>query len=304
MSKVIVIGYDGSSHADDAINDLRRAGLGDDIEALVVAVPDRWMLELPAESDTSDTPNVHSVADARATATAGAHRVSTIFPTWRVQPRVLPLSPAEAMLNAIDESGADMIAVGSRGRNAVGRLLLGSVSQTLLHNAPCSVRIGRRLETMPDAPPRIVVGVDGSADSAQAIEEIVSRRWPPGAAFRLVAVVGPPLFPYMPPVEYDVSAWREVTGIDARRNLEAVLDRESRALRENGLVSDGIVKEGGVSPELLDEAKKWGADAIIMGARGHRAIERILLGSVSATIAARAHCTVEVVRSRRASESE
>lgn len=298
MSKSIVIGYDGSSHADDAIDDLGRAGLGDDIDALVVAVPDRWMLDLPAEDDASDPVNARSVAEARDHAQDGANRIAALFPAWRVNTLVLPLSPAEAILDAIDRTNADLIVVGSRGRNAVGRLLLGSVSQALLHNAPCSVRVGRRRQTMPEAASRIVVGVDGSADSVHAIADIASRQWQAGTSFRLIAVIGPPLFPYMPTVDYDINAWREGMGVDARKNLEAIVERESAALRARGLIADGVIREGGVAPELLEEVKEWGADAIMVGARGHGAIERILLGSVSATIAARAHCTVEVVRSR------
>lgn len=293
-----MIGYDGSSHGNDAIDDLRRAGLGDDVDAVIVSVPDRWMLELPADDATTDAVTMQSVAEARAHAEAGAHRTAEIFPAWHVKPLVLPLSPAEAILEAIDRTNADMIVVGSHGRSAVGRLLLGSVSQALLHNAPCSVRIGRRHQTMPEAASRIVVGVDGSADSAHAIEGIASRRWHEGTAFRLIAVIGPPLFPYMPAVDYDITAWREGMGVDARKNLEAIVERESNTLRAHGLIADGIIREGGVAPELLEEAREWGADAIMVGARGHRTIERILLGSVSATIAARAHCTVEVVRSR------
>ena len=47
---------------------------------------------------------------------------------------------------------------------------------------------------------------------------------------------------------------------------------------------------------LLEEAERWGADCIFVGARGLNRLERLLLGSVSTAVAARARCSVEVVR--------
>ena len=46
----------------------------------------------------------------------------------------------------------------------------------------------------------------------------------------------------------------------------------------------------------LEEAERWGADCIFLGAKGHSRFERLLLGSVSTAVSARAHCSVEVVR--------
>jgi len=50
---------------------------------------------------------------------------------------------------------------------------------------------------------------------------------------------------------------------------------------------------------LLGEAESWGADCIFVGAKGMGRIERFLLGSVSSAVAARAHCSVEVVRDQK-----
>ena len=50
---------------------------------------------------------------------------------------------------------------------------------------------------------------------------------------------------------------------------------------------------------ILQEAEGWGADCIFIGARGLNPLERLLLGSVSRSVAARAHCSVEVVRQRK-----
>jgi nucleotide-binding universal stress UspA family protein len=47
---------------------------------------------------------------------------------------------------------------------------------------------------------------------------------------------------------------------------------------------------------LVDEAETWSADCIFVGAKGMSRVQRVLLGSVSGAVAARANCSVEVVR--------
>jgi len=59
-----------------------------------------------------------------------------------------------------------------------------------------------------------------------------------------------------------------------------------------------LVVDGDPKALLPREAERWQADSIFVGARGVRGVERFLLGSVSAAVAARAPCSVEVVRPR------
>jgi nucleotide-binding universal stress UspA family protein len=75
------------------------------------------------------------------------------------------------------------------------------------------------------------------------------------------------------------------------------VDPMAALLRTRGLAVSSVIKEGDPKHVLLDEAEPWEADSLFLGARGLSRIERFLLGSVSAAIAARAHCAVEVVRS-------
>src|SRR5690606_28707591 len=80
------------------------------------------------------------------------------------------------------------------------------------------------------------------------------------------------------------------------QRAEAILDE----LRAAGLlVREPVLREGEPRQVLLDEAANWPADSIFVGAKGLSRIERVLLGSVSSAVAARAACSVEVVRPRR-----
>src|SRR5262245_58005402 len=63
--------------------------------------------------------------------------------------------PGESIIEAAEAEGADMIVVGSHGRGAVGRFLIGSVSDHVVRNAPCPVLVVRSGTT--PAPPRAVL---------------------------------------------------------------------------------------------------------------------------------------------------
>jgi len=56
------------------------------------------------------------------------------------------------------------------------------------------------------------------------------------------------------------------------------------------------VRHGDPRRVIVDQAREWGADLIIIGARGHSALERWLIGSVAQNVVAHAPCSVEVVR--------
>lgn len=83
-----------------------------------------------------------------------------------VRHEALADSPAWALLRTADEWKADLIVVGARGQSVPGgRLVLGSVSQRVLYEASCSVRVARarRLET--DSPLRIVITLEQINDA-------------------------------------------------------------------------------------------------------------------------------------------
>jgi nucleotide-binding universal stress UspA family protein len=83
---------------------------------------------------------------------------------------------------------------------------------------------------------------------------------------------------------------------DERDTAERLLQRAAATLGAAGLTVTTALVEGDPKDALVEQADSWDADALFVGARGLRGIERILLGSVSASVAARAHCSVEVVR--------
>jgi nucleotide-binding universal stress UspA family protein len=165
---------------------------------------------------------------------------------------------------------ADLVVVGSHGHSSAGgRLILGSVSQRVLYDAPCSVRVARCADVRREGPVRLVVGFNGAHDEA-AVEAVASRAWPAGSEARIIvarAVLNP-----------------EARGVAAER------------LRAAGLTVSEVEREGDPARVLVREADEWGADSIFVGTRDVHGFRHLLHGSISSAVAASAQCSVEVVR--------
>jgi nucleotide-binding universal stress UspA family protein len=311
----ILIAYDGSSHADAAIDDLRRAGLPREAEAVVVSVADVWSPPAPpseyeaAQSPRDDWTRLRaqwfSQQEARAReeaqnlARAASQRALSYFPSWEVQTEVRLGASAWELIRKADDWRADLLAVGSQGRSALGRLLLGSVSQKVVTEARCSVRVARNSVREPDAPARIIIGVDGSGYSDAAADEVARRHWPKGSVVKVVSVVRLPFTPNEETRSLPDSYYSQLEKAETGKAQTAITSAVAR-LKQSGITQPEIESEiilGDAREKILDEAAQWEADLIVLGSRGLGGFKRFLLGSVAQGVAAYAPCSVEIIRS-------
>jgi nucleotide-binding universal stress UspA family protein len=315
MAAKILIGYDGSECAGSALDDLTHAGLPQSADVQIVSIGELWLPppppsnhEIVNQSLVADSPadlqrgfakGCNAAKAALALAEKARERVHTNFPTWNVNASSSCGSPASELIAKADEWNPDLIVVGSHGRTAIGRFVLGSVSQRVLAEAPCSVRIARGRLEEPDSPVRIIIGLDGSPSSVDAVKAVTARRWPAHSEVKVV-VVDDPLFPdflgdLIPPLGKIIDEDRE----EERAWVKKISTVPLALLREAGIKVSAVLREGDSKKELPEAAEEWGADCIFVGSSGfNNRFERLVLGSVSAAVAARAHCSVEVVRSK------
>jgi len=212
--------------------------------------------------------------------------------------------PRTAIADYAKEWGADFVFVGSRGAGGVARFLLGSVAQATLRRSPCSVEIVReaREQGVPASRGlKMLLATDGSACSMAAITSVAQRPWPAGSQIRVVSVI-PVIVPLaqtvaIAPTYYPSSVlYDELVKISRERAESAVVPAQE-ILRDAGIpVEPEFPLVGDPREIILDEAKNWGTDLIVLGSHGHRGIDRLMLGSVSESVAIHAHCSVEVIR--------
>lgn len=306
----ILVAYDGSESSNAALEDLKRAGLHSEAEVLVMSVADvfvpdpvnderdnGFMTYIPEAVKRAHERARHQLGQAEVLAGCACEKIKSMFPKWRVSYHAEADSPAWAVIRRADEWKPDLIVMGARGLSVFGgRLILGSISQRVLYEARCSVRIVRGPGKRTDKPIRILIGVDNSSDSKAAVEAVSSRNWPAGTEVALLAVVDTVMAITPNPSEPSVMKWIEVAEENKWDEVRAIFEPSAQKLRSAGLHAEILVRRGNPTDQILDEAHTWGADCIFVGARGTRGIDRLLLGSISSAVSARAHCSVEVVR--------
>lgn len=192
------------------------------------------------------------------------------------------------IINRADSWSPDLLVVGSQGRSAVGRVLLGSVSQKVLNETNCSVRISRKREIAPGDSVKVMIAVDGSAIAAGVVREVASRTWNKDTVFRLVAVDDPFQRPKTGYSIWNLAEDRPEDTAESREWIDKIIKSPARILEPAGLHVDESILWGDAGNKILDEAKEWNADVIYLGARGLGRVKRFLLGSVSSNVAARA----------------
>ena len=312
--KKVLIAYDGSAYADAALDDLRRAGLPREAEALIVTVGDGLVSTPSPLAEVAGTAltsrrvtsaiavareqSARLLAEARGFAAYARERVLSYFPDWEVRTKVLEGSPSWVLLQEAERWRPNLIVVGSQGRSALGRFFLGSVSKKLATESSSSVRVVRRTaEKSGNEPPRIMIGVDGSPGAEHAVRSVGRRMWPEGTEVRILTVddsVSPTRIAHiLPTAAAMIRNGNEGAVAKARRMAEWAAEE----LRAIGLRVSVAIEKGEPRRVLIKEARKWAADSIFVGGRRFGgAVERFRLGSVSTALVTKAHCSVEVVR--------
>ena len=189
----------------------------------------------------------------------------------------------------VDESTrAQMVVVGCRGRGALARGLLGSVSTGLVHHAHCPVAIIHDEDPLIPHPSKapVVVGVDGSPASERAVEIAFEE-----ASFRGVDLVA-------------VHAWSdtgvfEFPGIDwsvLRAGAEETLSERLAGWGERypDVLVRRVVVADRPAHQLLEQAQS--AQLLVVGSHGRGGFAGMLLGSVSTAVIHAARMPVIVAR--------
>jgi nucleotide-binding universal stress UspA family protein len=193
---------------------------------------------------------------------------------------------------------ADLLVMGTHGRGGFDRMLLGSVTEKVLHKAPCPI-----LTVPPHAPAnaetggtfsRILCPVDFSPSALQAFGFAVDlARQSGGTVIALHAIEW---------LAEDVSAHARFNVQDYRQHLIDDAHSRLRALiadQPSGTCSiEDVVETGRAHRQVLSIADTRAADLIVMGAQGRGGIGLTLFGSTTQQVVRGATCPVLTVRGR------
>ena len=280
MYRNIIVGYDGSAQAKDAlalgklIADATGASL---TLAGVFYFSPRLGGRDPVLQDV-EADHIHQLEE---TAAAVGARAETVAST----------SPARGLHRLAEDSDADLVVVGSAHHGKVGQIVAGSVGLALLHGSPCSVAIAPHgyAERTPAGIAKVTVGFDGSPEAQIALADGVELARASGTPVRVVAVAGPP------PIVYG-NGGPEYSWHMLREEIKAImrerLGKAVAALPDDVRVEAALV-EGNAETALVEIAAEDGG-VIVLGSRAYGPLGRVLLGSVSTALVRSAPCPVIV----------
>ena len=144
---------------------------------------------------------------------------------------------------------------------------------------------------------KILVPVDGSPTSARGLREALALAKDQGAKVRLVHVVDEGLAIGI--AEAGIGFEELIEGLV--KSGRAILERARRSAEKRGVRAEGVLYEkmaGTAADSILRDARKWGADLIVMGTHGRRGLRRVVLGSDAEQVLRMTTVPVLLVRGR------
>lgn len=212
----------------------------------------------------------------------------------------------ESAATIVDQAvarGADLLVMGTHGRTGIDRLLLGSVTEQVLHEAPCPV-----LTVPPHAPEtvpgdltfqRILCAVDFSPASMQALGFALDLAQQAHGRVTLLHVIEW-LAEHEPRTyaHFNVPEYRRYLKDEAHERLRALIAEEPRL---RGV--EDVVGTGRAYREILGLAAEQHADLIVMGAQGRGGVGLALFGSTTQQVVRAAECPVLTVRAAGAAHA-
>jgi nucleotide-binding universal stress UspA family protein len=142
---------------------------------------------------------------------------------------------------------------------------------------------------------KVLVATDGSASSDSALDVIISKPWPSDALFRVISVVEP-LHTKLDALFIgglgDMSRKAQTAFVaDIKNVIEEAKAKLAAKFGQDAVTTEYL--EGDPSEQIIQAAKTWVADLIVMG--GHFNAEEGWYGSVARGVTIHAPCSVQIV---------
>jgi nucleotide-binding universal stress UspA family protein len=141
--------------------------------------------------------------------------------------------------------------------------------------------------TPSDRETRLLLAVDSVQTTEILMNAVASRPWPRGTEVKVMSMVNPLIY-----------SIEEMGLFDSGGTLRAhkAIGDAAQILNEAGLKTSAEVIAGRPYRRIINEARDWGADLIVVGKHDRRRLRRLLEGSVSERVAESASCSVKIVR--------
>jgi nucleotide-binding universal stress UspA family protein len=214
--------------------------------------------------------------------------------------------PHKAIVQKAEELPVDLVVMGTHGISGFERLLLGSVTEKVLHQV--QVPLLAVSQKVPDSAlaaeekrrfQTVLVATDLGADAVETVEYALSLGMKYNSRTLILHVVPPPMA-FFGPMEAPWMGSVEIEDVsdrlkkDSHKRLEELIPERLRETCE----PEFLVREGAPSATILDLARERDVDLIVVGAHGHGKSDLGWVGSTCHRVMRAAKCPVLAVRPR------
>jgi nucleotide-binding universal stress UspA family protein len=269
----LIVGFDGSAGAHDALAFARRLALATGGRPRVVCVRARGPIEPTLGAARALIGDVRGV------------RFESVSGT----------TAARGLCEAATSAAATLIVLGATHRSSLGAMVPGTTVEAVIHAARCAVAIApagyaERAEHRPFG--LVAAAIDGSGDTERVARMAAGIAESAGADLRLVSVVD------VPPSDGLLSAgpigYATVAG--TRRDAAAALARAASAAAGADVAIERRLCDGPLAEQIALQTRA--ADLLVIGSRGLGSLGRVVLGAGTGRILRAAACPVLVVPRR------
>jgi len=194
--------------------------------------------------------------------------------------KVVEGDPVSAIFKVQREAGADLIAMGTHGRGRLARVRLGSIAESVLHQAEVPLlTVGPRMKSARAAIRRVLCPVDFAPSSQTTLEHAAALAAGTQAELTVAHIDEAPL------------------GNNAQDGLQRLCDWIPASVRARCSVRE-VVRQGGAAGQIIEEAARSNADLLVIGAQPRTLLGTVLLGSTTELVMRGAPCPVLSVRGK------
>ena len=273
----ILVPTDGSESADAALDHAISLAAAADAEIHLLSVVNPYVLSTVTERKEVEAEFEAVVEDAATRVREAGVDVRTTVEAG---------FPHEEILNAIEDGGIDLVAMGTHGRSGLQRYVIGSVAEKTVRLSPVPVLTVRTDATGTRPYDDVVVPTDGSDAAAPA------ERWGVDLAGQSDAVVH--ALSVVPKARIRSSETVDAQEEAARKAVDRVVALgDSAGVRVSDTIEHGVPHR-----VILDYCEDTDADLVVLGTHGRTGVERFVLGSVAEKVVRLSETPVLVVPAR------
>jgi nucleotide-binding universal stress UspA family protein len=140
---------------------------------------------------------------------------------------------------------------------------------------------------------KILIGVDESPFSQAALDYVKRMPWPTDTSIRVISI-SPPVF--LGSAEVNAPAVIAQLIQDQNRIHTQIAERAAQALKGPVPTVESAMIQGDPRSILVEEARRVGADLLVVGSHGRSGLSKLLLGSVASYVSSHAPCSVLIVK--------